>query len=72
MTKYPIHSPTTEKLNERPTLELPVDPGFISRPPQIDPQVMLRRIAENLAWRNSRPGEAERRAAEKVSAEFVL
>jgi hypothetical protein len=71
MTKYPLHSRPSE-LKESVTLELPVDPGFQSRPPQIDPQVMLRRIEENIAWRNSRPGEAERRAAEKVSVEFVL
>jgi hypothetical protein len=59
-------------LNERPTLELHDDPGFVSRPPQVDVQAMLRRIAENLAWRNSRPGETERRAAEKIPVEFVL
>jgi hypothetical protein len=57
---------------KRPTLELPVDADFHSRPPQIDPPVMLARIAENIAWRNSRPGEAERRAAEKMPVEFVL
>ena len=57
---------------DQPVLELPADPDFVSRPPRIDVQVMLRRIAENLAWRNSRPGEMERRAAEKVSVEFVL
>ena len=72
MTKYPDHSPTTDELNDRSALELPVDSNFISRPPQIDPQAMLRRIAENIVWRNSRPGEVERRAAEKVSVEFVL
>jgi hypothetical protein len=72
MTKYPLHSPTADQLNERPILELPIDPDFVSRPPQIDLQVMLARIAENIAWRNSRPGEAERRAAEKVPMEFVL
>jgi hypothetical protein len=72
MTKYPHHSPAADQLNEQPALELPVAPDFLSRPPQIDPQAMLRRIAENIAWRNSRPGETERRAAEKVSAEFVL
>jgi hypothetical protein len=49
-----------------------VAPDFLLLPPQIDVQVMLRRIEENIAWRNSRPGEAERRAAEKISVEFVL
>ncbi len=33
---------------------------------------MLRRIEENMPWRNQRPGEAERRLAEKVDVEFVL
>jgi hypothetical protein len=61
-----------KRKKEAPSLELPVAPDFLSRPPQIDPQIMLRRIEENMAWRNSRPGEAERRAAEKVSVEFVL
>jgi hypothetical protein len=72
MTKYPLHSPTTDKLNERPALELPAAPHFLSRPPQMDVRVMLRRIAENIAWRNSRPGETERRASEKIPVEFVL
>lgn len=72
MKKYPLQSPMTEELNERPTLDLPVDRAFVSDPPRIDPQVMLRRIAENMTWRNNRPGETERRAAEKISVEFVL
>ncbi len=72
MKKYPQHSPSSDSLNELPVLELPSDPNFDSRPPRIDHQVMLRRIAENIRWRNSRPDEAERRAAEKISAEFVL
>lgn len=53
-------------------LEFPIDPEFLSEPPSLDPQVMLRRSAESLKWRNSRPGEAERRLAEKVDVEFVL
>lgn len=73
MKKYPPHSPANDAFNETsPALDLPIDPDFVSRPPQIDPQVMLRRIAENMPWRNNRPGEAERRLAEKISAEFVL
>jgi hypothetical protein len=72
MTKYPLHSPTSDQVNERAALELPTDPDFISRPPQIDLQAMLRRIAENIAWRNRRPGEAERRTNEKIPIEFVL
>jgi len=33
---------------------------------------MLRRIEENMPWRNRRSGEAERRLAEKIPVEFVL
>jgi hypothetical protein len=73
MKKYPNHSPTNDALKETPdTLEFPVAPDFISHPPQVDPQVMLRRIEENMPWRNSRPGEKERRLAEKIPVEFVL
>jgi len=53
-------------------LELPVSPDFTSRPPRIDPQAMLKRCAETMAWRNSRPGERERRLADKIDVEFVL
>lgn len=72
MKKYPPHSATTDQRNDKAVLELPIAPDFLSRPPQIDPQAMLRRIAENITWRNSRPGETERRAAEKISVEFIL
>ena len=71
MTKYPDHSPSSDALNDAP-LEFPVAPDFVSRPPRIDPQVMLQRIAETMPWRSQRPGEAERRLAEKVAVEFVL
>jgi len=53
-------------------LELPVAKDFVSLPPQIDPQVMLRRIEETMPWRSTRPGEKERRLAEKIPEEFVL
>jgi hypothetical protein len=53
-------------------LEFPIAPDFISRPPRIDPQVMLRRIEENMPWRSARPGEQERRASEGIPVEFVL
>jgi hypothetical protein len=52
------------------TLEFPVAPDF--KPPRIDPQVMLERIAETMPMRKKRPGEAARRAAEKIPVEFVL
>ena len=76
MKKYPERAPGNEwQLNEQAAaapLELPVDTDFLSRPPRIDRQAMLRRIEENMPWRNQRPGEAERRLAEKIPVEFVL
>lgn len=76
MKKSPVPAPTENlELRETPQaaeLELPVAPDFVSMPPQIELAVMLRRIAETMPWRRTRPGEAERRLAEKISAEFVL
>jgi len=73
MKKYPKPVPANDALQEAADiLEFPVAPDFISRPPKIDPQVMLRRIEENLPWRSGRPGEKERRLAEKIPVEFVL
>jgi len=53
-------------------LELPVAPDFVSQSSPIDPQAMLERIAETMPLRKNRPGEAARRAAEKIPIEFVL
>ena len=75
MKKYPDHSPATDALRDAASadvLEFPVSPGFVSRPPCVELQAMLRRIEENMPWRNRRPGEAERRLAEKIPVEFVL
>ena len=73
MKKYPDRSPVNDVLEDAAgVLEFPVAPDFVSRPPKIDPQVMLRRIEENMPWRNSRPGEQERRLAEKIRVEFVF
>src|SRR5258708_5667033 len=71
MKKYPDHSPATDELRDAP-LELPVAPDFISHPPRVELQTMLKRIEESLPWRNSRPGEGERGLAEKSPGEFVL
>ncbi|HEU5397480.1 MAG TPA: hypothetical protein VFV81_09945 [Verrucomicrobiae bacterium] len=71
MKKFPAQSPPAEELRDAP-LELPVSPGFVSRPPRLDVQAMLARIEENMPWRNSRPGEAGRRLAEKIPVEFAL
>ncbi len=54
------------------TLEFPDETEFTSESPQIDPQVMLRRVAETMSLRKRRPGEDARRAAEKIPVEFVL
>lgn len=75
MSEYPDHSPTTDEFRDAyfsDALELPVAPDFVSRPPRVELSVMLRRIEENMPWRNRRPGEAERRLAEKIPVEFVL
>jgi hypothetical protein len=76
MKKYAAPAPADEtKLNDAPhgdALEFPVAPDFRSRAPRIDPQVMLRRIEENMPWRSTRPGEKERRRSEGISVEFVL
>jgi hypothetical protein len=76
MKKYP--GPAGEnsfQLNEAALaadLDLPVAPDFVSLPPRLDPQVMLARIEETMPWRSTRPGEQERRLAEKIAVEFVL
>jgi len=75
LEKYPAPAPASESpLKEAATadLEFPIAPDFLSHPPQLDPEVMLRRIEETIPWRSTRPGEQERRLAMKVSAEFVL
>ena len=76
MKKYPGPAPPTDlKLNDAVSpgdLEFPVAPDFLSRPPRVELQAMLRRIEENMPWRNTRPGEPERRLASKVDVEFVL
>jgi hypothetical protein len=73
MRKYPDHSPADDALKETSdTLEFPVARDFVSRPPRIEPKAMLQRIAETMAWRSHRPGEQERRLAQKIPVEFVL
>ncbi|HEX3718866.1 MAG TPA: hypothetical protein VH595_12935 [Verrucomicrobiae bacterium] len=54
------------------TLEFPAAPDFVSELPRINPQAMLERIAQAMPSRKKRPGEAARRAAEKIPVEFVL
>lgn len=77
MKKSSAPAPTTETgglgdLAPLPDLEFPIAPGFLSRPPRLDPQVALQRCAESMPWRNARPGETQRRLAEKIPVEFVL
>ncbi len=68
MTDTPEPGQTLEMAD----LQFPIAPDFVSRPPRLDPQVMLRRIAETMPWRSTRPGERERRFATKIDVEFVL
>ena len=70
MKKCAPRSTANKKQKEK--LVFPVAPDFVPKPPRIDPQAMLRRIEENMLRRKQRPGEAERRAAEKIPVEFVL
>ena len=74
MKKSDVPAPTTESsaglmLHD---LEFPIDRDFVSRPPFVDPQVMLRRIEQSMHWRSTLPGEKERRLAETINEEFVL
>ena len=75
MKKYPDHSPKADVLEDATqfyALEFPAAPDFVSQPPRVELPAMLRRIEENMPWRNRRPGEAERRLAEKIPVEFEL
>jgi hypothetical protein len=71
MKKYPEHSPAADKLEDAP-LEFPVAANLNTRPAQVEFHAMLKRIEENMPWRNRRPGEAQRRLEEKIPVEFVL
>lgn len=63
---------TSEQTADPAELQFPAAPDFVSRPPRLDPQLMLKRCAETMPWRSSRPGERARRLAEKIPVEFVL
>lgn len=68
----PETTPGPKDADSGEKLEFPIEPDFLSLPPRLDPQVMLRRIAGNLPWRSARLGEQERRAALRIDVEFVL
>ena len=68
MKKCPPRSTKDHEL----VLEFPVAPDCASQSPQINPQIMLDRIAQTMPLRKKRPGEDARRAAEKIPVEFVL
>jgi hypothetical protein len=76
MSSYPVSSPKADQelrdISEVPDLDLPIDPDFVSLPHRLDWPVMLRRLAETMPWRSTRPGEEARRAARKISVEFTL
>lgn len=71
MKKYPEHLPQALKIEE-PTFDFPVAPELDTRPVKVQLEAMLQRIEENMPWRNRRPGEEQRRLAEKIPVEFVL
>jgi hypothetical protein len=52
--------------NRTAWMKLLGDFGYASR------NSVLRRIEENMPWRDRRPGEAEHRLAEVIPVEFVL
>ena len=74
--KYLTSAPTNSfQLNEAACaadLDFPIAADFVSHPPSLDPQLMLRRIEETMRWRSTRPQERERRLTGKVDIEFVL
>jgi len=76
MKRYPASrqtdNPALKEAALAEKLEFPIDPDFLSLPPSLDPQVMLRRLEETMPWRSTRPGEQERRLLTKVDVEFVL
>jgi hypothetical protein len=75
MSKYPASQPDRTELKDAagfPDLQFPIDSDFLSVPPRLDPQVMLRRLEETMPWRSTRAGEEERRLRTKVNVEFVL
>jgi hypothetical protein len=75
MNKYRASSPETNaELRETAgavELAFPIDRDFISQPPRLDPQVMLRRIAQTMPARSARVSQAKR-LADKLDVEFVL
>ncbi len=75
MSKYPEQPKNHAELKDfgsSHSLEFPVDPGFVSLPPRVNLQAMLRRLEETMPWRSTRPGEQQRRLAAMVDVEFVL
>lgn len=57
---------------QKPDLELPVDPDFVSKPVHIDPQLMYQRCVEMLPYRTSKPDFEANRLRDKINVEFVL
>lgn len=58
--------------HEEAKLEFPVEPDFMSKPPRLPFETMQRRWEETMPWLSARPGERERRLAEKIDVEFIL
>ena len=74
MKRYPEPAPPNNfTLNEAALaaeLDFPVAPDFDPPPPRVDPLAMLARFAETMPWRSTRPGEKERRLAQKIAADL--
>ena len=54
-----------------PELEFPIAPGFVSKPPHLDPAAMLRRCEEMLRFRDFER-DAKGRLADRIDVEFVM
>ena len=77
MKKYSVHSHDVAGAlaafrPSSPDLQFPIAPDFISRPPRLDWDAIVRRCEESLAFKRRQPGFEERRLASKVTEEFVL
>ena len=55
-----------------PDLDLPVEPGFVSKPPRTSWEAGYELSEMYVAGANAAPGSAERRLRDKCRVEFVL
>ena len=55
-----------------PDLDLPIEPGFVSKPPRVSWEAGYELSELYVARANASPGSAERRLRDKCRVEFVL